>query len=148
MPCIHPECAEKHPEATLGQTTEDYCTICYVQGLGEKPCVQLDCKHIFHFDCIMQKLSNKWPGPRIVFNFLNCSSCKKRIRAGYCEPLTKLVCECEDLEEDIKNKALQRAKFEDLDKEERLKNPADRYYNNLQQYAIDALSYYSCYKCK
>jgi len=43
---------------------------------------------------------------------------------------------------------VQRAKFEGIDKHERLRDPNDRFYNNLQAYAIFKLSYYMCYKCK
>ena len=44
---------------------------------------------------------------------------------------------------------MERAKHEGIDKDERLKNPADQlYFNNLQRYAMDKLSYYECFKCK
>jgi hypothetical protein len=33
----------------------------------------LDCKHIFHIDCIMSVIKRRWPGPRINFNFMDCS---------------------------------------------------------------------------
>jgi hypothetical protein len=36
-----------------------------------------------------------------------------------------------ELEEDIKKKALERAKYEGLEKHERLKNKGFMYYNNL-----------------
>lgn len=54
MPCLNEECIQKfnmcHPQkAMLEDINEDaYCTICYTAGLGEMPCVQLTCKHVFH----------------------------------------------------------------------------------------------------
>lgn len=52
------------------------------------------------------------------------------------------------MEEDIKAKALERAKHEGLDKDKRLQNKDDQYYNDLEKYAMARLSYYTCYECK
>jgi hypothetical protein len=65
------------------------------------PCVKLDCQHIFHLPCIMNILKKKWPGPRIVFNFLNCTSCKRRIRAAYCKEISQELMEAEAYERDL-----------------------------------------------
>ena len=46
------------------------------------------------------------------------------------------------MEDDVLKKALERAKFENIDKHERLKDPNDKFYNNLRGYAIYKLSYY------
>jgi hypothetical protein len=35
----------------------------------------------------MTKVKGKWPGPRIVFGFLDCPGCKGRIKAQNCPPL-------------------------------------------------------------
>jgi hypothetical protein len=43
---------------------------------------------------------------------------------------------------------LERGKHEALDKHERLNNPSDRFYNNFEQYCMEKLSYYECFKCK
>lgn len=43
--------------------------------------------------------------------------------------------------------ALQRAKHEGIDKDPRLNNPSDIFYNNLQEWAIFKLAYYLCSKC-
>ena len=45
-------------------------------------------------------------------------------------------------------KAMERAKFEDLHKHERVVKPGDeRFYNNLKAFALHKLSYYECFKC-
>ena len=44
--------------------------------------------------------------------------------------------------------ALERSKFEGIDKDERLKKVGDIYYNDLQAYSMARLSYYMCFKCK
>lgn len=53
----------------------------------------------------------------------------------------------QDFEKQVIKKALERAKFEDLHKNERLKLPGDRFYNDLQGFALYKLSYYMCFKC-
>lgn len=45
-------------------------------------------------------------------------------------------------------KVVERAKFEGIDKHDRLKDPNDRFFNNLRDYSIYKLSYYMCFKCK
>ena len=42
---------------------------------------------------------------------------------------------------------MERAKFEDLHKSERLKTKGDRFYNDLEGFALYKLSYYQCFKC-
>ena len=81
MPCLHPDCVSNNQDATLGAHGDEYCNICYTEGLGQAPCVQLECKHIYHYECILTKVKGKWPGPRIVFSFLDCPACKGRIKA-------------------------------------------------------------------
>ena len=42
----------------------------------------------------------------------------------------------------MSKKALERAKFEDLDKDPRLKKPGDAFFGDLAGYAMKRLSYY------
>ena len=65
-------------------------------------------------------MNKRWPGPRIVFNFLECPSCKGRIKASHCKLLTDELREAEKIESDVLKKAEERAKFEELDKNPRL----------------------------
>ena len=44
--------------------------------------------------------------------------------------------------------SIERAKYEGIDKNPRLRDPNDDYYNNLQDWALFKLAYYPCYKCK
>lgn len=74
-PCLHEECVAKNEELTLGENADAFCVICYVSGLGEKPVIQLDCKHIFHLDCLRQKLFRRWNGLAISVKYACCPSC-------------------------------------------------------------------------
>lgn len=59
-----------------------------------------------------------------------------------------MTVEINAFEIEVQKKALQRIKFEGLDKDPRLNDPADDFYNNLQKWAMFKLAYYQCFKCK
>ena len=44
--------------------------------------------------------------------------------------------------------AVERAKYEGIDKDPRLRDPNDDFYGNLQKWALFKLAYYQCFKCK
>ncbi len=50
---------------------------------------------------------------------------------------------------DVQKRAVERAKFENIHKDPRLSNPNDeRFYNNLEAWAMFKLAYYQCFKCR
>ena len=108
----------------------------------------LGCKHIFHVECIKKRVFGKWPSPRITWDFLNCSTCKQEIsiQQDHVElyPELKRLLE---MKRKVYGMALERAKYEGIDKEPRLRDPNDNFYNNLQAWALFKLAYYQCFKC-
>lgn len=82
-------------------------------------------------ECILKKLKNRWFSPRIVFGFLKCPACNDKIMADHIPAIKKETREMIAYEKLVMKKALERGKFEDLDKDPRLKDPNDAYYNNL-----------------
>jgi E3 ubiquitin-protein ligase MYCBP2 len=136
------------PKIAPKANIDDFCSICFVKGLGQEPCVQIECGHIFHLECVKTKIQKQWNGPRIVFNYLDCSECKQRIAAPTCKPIREIIDKEQEFEKVVVKKAMERAKFEDLHKNERLKNPGDRFYNDLKALALYKLSYYQCFKCQ
>lgn len=93
-------------------------------------------------------MKNRWPGPRVVFSYLECPECKQRINAPHCPPLVEELSESKRIEDDVLKKVVERAKFEGIDKHDRLKDPKDKFFNDLRGYSIYKLSYYMCFKCK
>ena len=59
-----------------------------------------------------------------------------------------MLTEAKDLEKQIKEKGVLRAKHEGLDLDERITDPKSEYYNNLEKFAVDHLNYYQCMTCK
>ena len=78
----------------------------------------------------------------MIFNYLDCSECKKPIGCKGNPKLTAAVKKEQKLKDIVMKKAMERAKFEDLHKEPRLKKPGDPFYNDLLGYAMKRLSYY------
>ncbi len=46
LPCLHPDCVAENPDATRGKIGDDYCSICYTEGLSAAPSVMTKCGHI------------------------------------------------------------------------------------------------------
>jgi len=76
LPCLDEQCAKNHGGLLEDVNDDNYCNICWSEKLGNEPCVMLGCKHVFHLRCIEKIVKDKWLTPRIVFNFLECPSCK------------------------------------------------------------------------
>ena len=73
LPCLHEDCAAQSKLENLPDVNDDsYCTICNTSGMGSEPCVLLECRHVYHLNCLLKNLNKKSVTPRIVFNFLNC----------------------------------------------------------------------------
>jgi hypothetical protein len=78
----------------------------------------------------------------MVFNYLDCPECKKELSAPNNLKITAALKKEKKLKDVVVKKAMERAKFEDLHKEPRLKKPGDPFYNDLLGYAMKRLSYY------
>jgi hypothetical protein len=85
LPCLNEQCVRENPEKTLGLNEFDFCQICWVSGLGDRPSIKLGCDHIFHVECLLEKIKNKWSGPWITFSYLDCPSCKQIIQSEHPE---------------------------------------------------------------
>jgi len=145
-PCIDNECPQFKGE--YGQNKDDYCIICYSEGLGASPIVVLSCGHYMHYLCVKKRLETKWIGPKITFNHCLCPSCNKWFDCNSVPELQKMIDENKKLYEEIKEMSLKRLKFEDLDKDPRLTDPNSPWYNKKVEFALKRLSYYMCYICK
>jgi len=66
----------------------------------------------------------------------------------HCPPIANVLKEVKEIKEKVKEMAIKRAEYEGLDKDPRLKDPNDHFYNNLAEFAMFKCAYYSCFKCK
>ena len=104
---------------------EDYCAICWVEGLNQAPSIKLDCGHLFHKHCVEKQVSTGWVGSRILFNFLNCPSCKKEIHHPKLESKLKKHYK---LKKQVVEKAKKRVHLEGLNNDPRLSEKGGKYY--------------------
>lgn len=139
LPCLHPECV-----ATGEQEMDDYCNICYVESLRKKPCIRLDCGHVFHAECLREKINMANTSARIIFTHLECPLCKKHMSHP---ALKKELKGHVELFEKVKAKALQRLKFENLEGDLMLK-PGGKFSGDPLGFSMKKFAYYLCFKCK
>jgi len=128
-----------------GQDAEAYCNICWTEGLGNAPSLQLDCGHFFHYACVKKKIENKWTGSRITFGFLECALCKQRM--NHVELKTELA-PILKMDKEIREKAVERLKMLKLEGIPELTKKDSKWFNNAEGYAMHRFSYFPCFKCK
>jgi E3 ubiquitin-protein ligase MYCBP2 len=92
---------------------DDYCGICITDKLRTGPCIELDCGHIFHLQCVKNKLNSSFPTEYISFNYVNCSMCSYRMS----HPALNLI--MKDIQQDykiIEQNIIEIVKEEQIDK--------------------------------
>ena len=106
FPCIEEVCENR--TVALAAAADDWCAICYVATLREAPCIGLACTHVFHAECIKERISMGRPRARLSFSFLDCPMCNVRIDATEAPYLRDLTTPHLHLEAKVQKKALQR----------------------------------------
>jgi hypothetical protein len=134
--CIYPECTQS------GTTYQDSCAICMTDELRASAIVQVECGHFFHVACTRKKIQTGYNGARISFEFQNCPLCNAKIRHPVLDAHTEKI---DKLEKIIAAKALERLKFEGLDKCEEILNPESRFYMQPREYAMHHFAFYMCF---
>ena len=142
MPMRHPCVYKTAAESELGG-------MCYTNELGEEPCVRLTCGHVFHANCTLMMLTHRWPTLKISFGYLDCPACKQLMEVDYDIPgLTDILDEQVDLRKLVRFLSVQMAREEGYDKEGRVVTPGDKYYGQLEEFAVHNCTFYECIRCK
>eukprot|EP01112_Ceratiomyxa_fruticulosa_P019235 TRINITY_DN626_c0_g1_i2.p1 TRINITY_DN626_c0_g1~~TRINITY_DN626_c0_g1_i2.p1 ORF type:complete len:753 (+),score=87.02 TRINITY_DN626_c0_g1_i2:295-2553(+) len=159
LPCLDPLCVKgfnsdlEEPPSSPSKPSVllqrplgvDNCAICWVEVLEVAPCIQLECGHVFHYECVRKKVSNGGSGKRITFGFLDCALCQRRMSHPALEADMKPFLE---LYETVLDKALSRLKMMGQERCPELTTPGSRWYNNIEGYVMNRFSYFPCFKCK
>ncbi|KRX06473.1 hypothetical protein PPERSA_05086 [Pseudocohnilembus persalinus] len=145
LQCLDDECAKKNKDE---QTGNDYCNICFVEGLSAAPTIRSACGHLFHYHCMKKRLEVKWITPRIVFNYCYCPLCNKWLDFPPESDLFQLLEESKEIKDKITDKGLKRLKFEEREKDKKLIDENSPFFNKKEEYAMAIYSYYQCYECK
>jgi len=140
MSCINDGCEYKHKY--IKQEPDDYCNICFTEELSEAPCIELDCGHIFHFECIQKRLNIKQyhDSPAVNFSFSRCPLCA--IKISHNSLLKDELKQIQILYRDLEQRAYNQLKEEygqtiiNNDPEKNIK------------YAMKRYAFYYCHICK
>ncbi|KAL0212170.1 hypothetical protein RCL1_005796 [Eukaryota sp. TZLM3-RCL] len=150
LPCGHPcsGCRENSHCFCLEclGTTEELCPLCMADPLCYSPCVQLDCGHVIHYECIFESLNRKWSGHYITFNFAKCPCCQSFITASFYPSICALMAPVLDLFNRVKGLALGRLQLEEV-RDPRLSDPASECFNNPESFALERYIFYLCHRC-
>ena len=139
--CLEEDCPQRHPQ----HSADDFCVICFTDGLADAPCLQLECGHVFHKSCVEKKIEQRWPCARINFKFLQCPLCDKEMSHHL---LAKPMAPVNKLREALEKRYVDRLKMEGMDECDALVNPQSAYYQQPLRFAADQFNYYQCSKCK
>ncbi|CDW84412.1 myc binding protein 2 [Stylonychia lemnae] len=126
LPCLHPECVAKNEAKTLGSDMNSTCPVCYTDTFSQQ------CKSIIRVSRLSLLRS---------INGMQIRTRDKQTHRSFIDDGVWLF-------ENVRKQALERAVIEGIDKDERLANPEDRFYNDLQEYALYKLAFYQCFDCK
>ena len=127
------------------QTHEEPCCICYTDPLKGRGCLQLSsCGHVFHLDCILERLKHRWPTKRISFHYLCCPVCGVEMQAKALEEVLRPHLAFKGY---ITTMILSRIEAEGLKKCDALTSPTSEYFKNPVAYGMRYLSFYNCHKC-
>ena len=66
----------------MPQTADEFCNICWIDDLGSAPSIQLECGHVFHYQCVLDKLEQRWPST--IRACLPLSVCLFRVASCLC----------------------------------------------------------------
>ena len=140
MSCIEEDCEFKKAYCT--QRPDDYCNICFTEELSEAPCIELDCGHIFHYQCMLQRLDLKqyMDSPSVNFACAKCPLCNMRI--SHNSLLKEEMKPIQALYRDVEKMA-----YDQL-KEDGLLNTKLENGQSLMGYAMKRFAFYYCNICK
>ena len=125
------------------------CKICFTSDLGEEPCSQLSCGHIFHTNCLVNLLKSKWTTLKISFGFMKCPCCNHKIELkGLSKPIAAELGPLMALKMKVDKLAMKTAEEQGILNDERLSTPGDVYYNKPQEFANHRCSFFQCNSCK
>ena len=110
--------------------------------------MQLECGHVFHANCVLKLLKNKWNTLKISFAFMHCPSCKAEIKETRCKPINDELQKLNYLKKQVEQKAIEVAENEGLPNAERLTTPGDPYEGKLLDLALHSCTFFECNDCK
>ena len=57
--------------------------MCGINRLKNAPIIRLKCSHVFHYDCVIERLTKKWNTHEVNLKFTQCPLCNQNISAFF-----------------------------------------------------------------
>ena len=156
--CGHTCCGVSHSDACLPCmelccsaskiNKNELCAICYTSELGDEPCIELGCGHIYHAGCVKQLIEHGWSTLKISFAFMSCPECKAPIESSRFHMIRDQINTVLQLKAKVESEALKVAERQGLLQDERLSNLDDFYFEKPLEYALHRCAFYACFTCK
>ena len=140
LPCLEASCRPSHKT-----TKTDACAIC-TSPLGDEPCIELECRHFLHANCIREQLRHRWSTQRITFNFMKCPSCLSEISGSDNVPeIRQELAAMRILKRNLSQQAMKELEFDERTEElKTCENPFSRYFGKPLEYALHRTEFYEC----
>jgi hypothetical protein len=122
---------------------EDDCQMCGIDRLKCAPIITLKCGHVFHYDCVKQRLTNRWNSNQVNLNFSKCPICFQKISAFFKDwEDSQLLDNINNLRNHLKARVLTQLQQENISLD-----VAPDHFDFLDE-ALRKLNFYECWKCK
>lgn len=144
--CLEPGCSVRSSAMSMSDLTkDDLCSICYVETLGEAPCLELACGHVFHTHCLEARLEHKWPTAAVSYRFLDCPLCTRPIAH---QLLAATITPLQKARDALEARYIERLRIEGLLDHPAITSIDSPYYNAPVSWARQNLTYFECFECK
>jgi hypothetical protein len=104
--------------------------------------VQLECGHLFHYQCVRKSLEHRWSTNHISFSFMHCPVCKKEVAHLALDELLQPI---RELRGQVADLALARL-LDNMTDEDRdtLADTSNAFYQLPRDYALHTLRWVIC----
>ena len=104
--------------------------------------MKLKCSHVFHYDCVVTRLRNRWEGSDVNLKFTQCPLCNQKISAFFKEwNDTQMIQELGSLRQHIRHLIVNQASKSSIT----IPHPEDS--EQFLEEGLRLLNFYDCYKC-
>eukprot|EP00937_MAST-01D_sp_MAST-1D-sp2_P000962 g962.t1 len=128
---------------------DDYCAICFVEGLGAAPVIELEsCGHCFHEHCLRGHIELGWgKKASLDFSSLKCPACKQVMQHRLLEPA---MAKTKAMYKEAARQALVAAARDGLEGDEQLVAKVQgQFGGSWEKYLVEAhYDFRPCGKCK
>ena len=116
------------------------CGLCHVTALKDLPVVGLKCRHVFHAECVYQRIKKGRSTKRINFDFLNCPICKELIELNPAQApaqIVNLIQANHDIKQPVEEMVQQMILKDGIDRHERVTTASSPYYQKPLKFMFD-----------